>query len=110
MTKRRPIDVVLPEIKRPTVAMSWAEDELSRLLDTPDDRVRTVVLIGQQPRPPLRRWFASRLLEHGLELDTIRQLLGHKDVATTTRYLGINSEELVIIRKFGGRRSPVFPR
>ena len=196
---RHPLDVVLPEIKRPTVVEVAGEEEMARLLATEDDRVRAVVLMGgdlglrrgemvraraedlvRRPFPALRlpvrdldadqpksgaarlvpcftarawdalerlaasrrggdrllglaspesvvgvvrghwigavghaphlhalrRRFASRLLERGLELDAVRQLLGHKDVSTTMRYLGVNSEELAVVRKFGGALSP----
>ncbi len=34
----------------------------------------------------LRRTFITQLLENGVDLNTVRQLAGHSDVSTTTRY------------------------
>jgi len=34
----------------------------------------------------LRRTFITQLLEKGVDLNTVRQLAGHSDVSTTTRY------------------------
>lgn len=34
----------------------------------------------------MRRTFITRLLEQGVDINTIRQLAGHSDISTTTRY------------------------
>ncbi|MEL2244062.1 site-specific integrase [Leclercia adecarboxylata] len=34
----------------------------------------------------MRRTFITRLLEHGVDINTVRQLAGHSDISTTTRY------------------------
>jgi len=34
----------------------------------------------------LRRTFITRLLEQGVDINTVRQLAGHSDISTTTRY------------------------
>jgi integrase/recombinase XerD len=34
----------------------------------------------------MRRTFITRLLEQGVDINTVRQLAGHKDISTTTRY------------------------
>ncbi|HDL6623497.1 TPA: site-specific integrase [Yersinia enterocolitica] len=34
----------------------------------------------------MRRTFITRLLEQGVDINTIRQLAGHRDISTTTRY------------------------
>ena len=36
----------------------------------------------------LRRTFATRMLQKGVDLETVRQLMGHADITTTQRYLG----------------------
>lgn len=40
----------------------------------------------------LRRTFASRLLHKGADLETVRELMGHADIATTARYLSSTTE------------------
>lgn len=34
----------------------------------------------------MRRTFITRLLEQGVDINTVRQLAGHSDISTTTRY------------------------
>ncbi|QTO52783.1 site-specific integrase [Duffyella gerundensis] len=34
----------------------------------------------------MRRTFITRLLEQGVDINTVRQLVGHRDISTTTRY------------------------
>ena len=38
----------------------------------------------------LRKWYASQLRRAGVDLETIRQLLGHTSLATTQRYLDVD--------------------
>lgn len=42
----------------------------------------------------LRATFATRLLENGMPITAIAQLMGHVDVAVTARYLGVGVEHL----------------
>lgn len=35
----------------------------------------------------MRRTFITRLLEQGVDINTVRQLAGHRDISTTTRYV-----------------------
>ena len=49
--------------------------------------------IGQLRFHDLRHTFASRLVENGVDLITVKELLGHSTVKTTERYTHVNQEQ-----------------
>jgi integrase len=54
--------------------------------------------LGLEPRwhyHQLRHFFATTLLRGGANVETLRQLLGHKDLAATSRYLHATGHDLV---------------
>ena len=63
---------------------------------------------------PLRGWFATSLWDSGVDLETIRRLLGHASLATTQAYLGLSPTRMraavsalpTIAGAAGARRQP----
>lgn len=54
--------------------------------------------LGMEPRwhyHQLRHFFATTLLGGGANIETVRRLLGHKDLAPTSRYLHATGRDLV---------------
>ena len=72
--------------------------------------------LGVEPRwhyHQLRHFFATTLLNGGAHVETLRQLLGHKDLAATSRYLHATGRDLVaaVAALPGGcRETPEPPR
>ena len=40
----------------------------------------------------LRHTFATRMIEAGVDLPTLRDIMGHKDIRTTMRYVHVTKE------------------
>jgi len=53
----------------------------------------------------LRHWCATNLLRNGANLRDVQQFLGHSDIATTSKYLHSNEEQLRSISELTGLRS-----
>lgn len=64
---------------------------LLRMLKTVQDRA---CLPGRWYLHKFRKTFATRALERGADIRTVQQLLGHKNITTTARYLACSSEKM----------------
>ncbi len=58
------------------------------------DIYRTCELSGKLTTHTLRKTFATRLLNNGVTLKEIQELLGHSSLATTERYLSVTEDQL----------------
>lgn len=59
-----------------------SHDTLYRLVK---DKLAAIGVSGASPHD-LRRTFITRLLEQGVDINTVRQMAGHADISTTTLY------------------------
>jgi integrase len=75
-----------------TRGRSWTEDGLGCAWRTLQERLQL------EPRwhfHQLRHFFATTLVRGGAHIETVRRLLGHRDLAPTSRYLHATGRDLV---------------
>ena len=65
-----------------------------RKIDTTWSNIRKLAGISDVRIHDLRHSFASLALKKGVDLYTVSKLLGHKNIATTTRYAHLELEHL----------------
>lgn len=49
---------------------------------------------GKTPPPPLRHGAATEFIRNNNNLEALRDMLGHADLATTSRYLHLNDDDI----------------
>jgi site-specific recombinase XerD len=108
VTKRRPGGL---RVERAIPLSSTSRAAVCELRSMPPGRTNTVVgacrhlvqewMVTLQRRTGIRTYahkfratFATHLLERGVDVRTVQELMGHTDLATTMKYLAVTEERL----------------
>tara|TARA_B100002051_G_C16305114_1_gene424807 strand:- start:134 stop:418 length:285 start_codon:yes stop_codon:yes gene_type:complete len=59
------------------------------------DRLRIILKLDDAPWHTLRHTTASRLVQKGVQLVVVKEIMGHKSIATTMRYAHLQPANLV---------------